>query len=182
MPNLYLIRHGKAAASWAAHKDPGLDELGREQAAGLVARLQDVQPLPILCSPLTRTRETAIPLSHHWKQTPVIEPRVAEIPSPNDDLRARSLWLRQAMSGSWSRLGSLHQEWRGELLRCLLEIPDNRVVISHFIAINAVVGKALQDDRLVVFSPDNCSITHVRTDAGRFYVESLGHELDTRVN
>ena len=32
MLRIHLVRHGRAAASWAENLDPGLDQLGRSQA------------------------------------------------------------------------------------------------------------------------------------------------------
>ena len=44
---------------------------------------------------------------------------------------------------------------------CVILRADT-VVVSHFIAINAVIGSATGDDRLVVCSLDNCSVTRSR--------------------
>lgn len=47
MAELYLVRHGRAAAGWDTALDPSLDQLGREQAAAtaskLSVRLQDAR-------------------------------------------------------------------------------------------------------------------------------------------
>ena len=88
MATLFLVRHGRAAAGFDGHLDPGLDDLGRMQAHSAAAILAPLGPLAIYSSPLARARETAIPLSQRWGIEPVIEHRVAEIPSPTDDLRA----------------------------------------------------------------------------------------------
>ena len=56
MATLYLVRHGQAAASWGEDPDPGLNALGHGQAARMAAALG---PMPIMISPLRRTRETA---------------------------------------------------------------------------------------------------------------------------
>ena len=76
MPRIYMVRHGRAAANFGQSLDPGLDDLGREQAQAVAKRLAPLGPLPILSSPLARTRETSIPLSKMWDRKPVIEPAV----------------------------------------------------------------------------------------------------------
>jgi broad specificity phosphatase PhoE len=67
---LYLIRHGKADARSTAEAetprglaaDPPLDETGREQAQALARRLKKMPPpVAILCSTLTRARQTIAP-------------------------------------------------------------------------------------------------------------------------
>jgi len=59
MAKLYLVRHGQAAASWGEDPDPGLNALGHGQAARMAAALAALGPMPIMISPLRRTRETA---------------------------------------------------------------------------------------------------------------------------
>ena len=39
MAHIHLVRHGKAAAGFGSHKDPGLDDLGRQQAEAVAAML-----------------------------------------------------------------------------------------------------------------------------------------------
>jgi hypothetical protein len=61
------------------------------------------------------------------------------------------------------------------------------VIFSHFIAINAVVGACLDDDRLVIDSLDNASVTVVDTrsrsgdPAGRLQLVERGREADTLI-
>jgi broad specificity phosphatase PhoE len=178
---IYLIRHGKAAAGWGADRDPGLDDVGRAQAAEAVARLAPRGPLPLVASPLRRTRETAAAFEQRWGAAPRIEPRVAEIPSPTDDLPARAEWLKGVMQGRWSELDDPLQRWRRDVVLALQSIAVETVVISHFIAINAAVGHALGDDRVICFRPDNCSITVLDVAADGLRVVELGAEAATRV-
>ena len=50
------------------------------------------------------------------------------------------------------------------------------------IAINAVVGALLDDDRLVIRKLDNCSITLLERDsAGNLRIAQSGHEADTLI-
>jgi broad specificity phosphatase PhoE len=55
------------------------------------------------------------------------------------------------------------------------------VVFSHFIAINAAVGHATGDDRVVSFRPDNCSITIMETGINTLTLLERGVEAITEV-
>ena len=54
-------------------------------------------------------------------------------------------------------------------------------MFSHFIAINAAIGAALSDDRLVVRSLDNCSLTIIDAVDGALQLVESGHEADTLI-
>jgi broad specificity phosphatase PhoE len=182
MATIYLVRHGKAAAGFDGHLDPGLDALGQQQAEAVAADLASLPPMPVYSSPLARARETAQPLAQRWQQEIRIEPRVAEIPSPTADLAARTAWLREAMAGRWPDLGAELQQWRQDLVDCLAAMPTDSVVFCHYIAINVIVGAAQDDDQVVVFSPDNASVTTIRTVARGLQVIELGRTANTQVN
>jgi broad specificity phosphatase PhoE len=182
MATIILVRHGRAAAGFDTHTDPGLDELGQSQASSVAAHLASLGPLPIYSSPLARAWQTALPLAERWGTEPVVEHRVAEIPTPVEDLTARARWLRDAMAGRWRQLPGELQRWRGELIECLLEIREDSVVFCHFIAINVAVGAALGDDRLVCFRPDNASVTRLANNDRRLRLIEFGREGTTRVN
>ena len=181
MARLHLIRHGQAAAGWDADPDPGLDELGRAQAAAAAARMAPLGPMSLVCSPLRRTRETAAPLAEAWGMVPTIESRVGEIQSPTADLAERGAWLRTALAGSWADLGPEHHVWRDELLATLGALTEETTVITHFVAINAVLGVALGDDRLMVRSVGNATTTVVDHDGDRIRVVSEPGEATTTV-
>src|SRR5260370_8187555 len=85
MVRLYLVRHGRAAAGFAEARDPGLDPAGRAQAEALAARLAPLGPLPIVPSPLRRTRHTPAPPHLPSLPPPPTEPPPAAIPSPAED-------------------------------------------------------------------------------------------------
>ena len=181
MVRLYLVRHGKAAASFAEAHDPGLDETGRAQAEQLAERVAPLGPLPIVTSPLRRTRETAAPLEHRWRFTARIEPAVGEIPSPVDDPVMRGLWLRDVMAGRWSAQPTELREWRQGVADALLALARPTVVMTHFVAINAAVGIAEGDDRVIGFAPHNCSITVLDVEDGRLRLVRRGAEAATPV-
>jgi len=181
MATIFLVRHGRAAAAFDAHHDPGLDELGRRQAEATARYLAPLGPFSIYSSPLARARETSTPLAARWGIDAVIEPRVAEIPSPMEDLAERSRWLRDAMQGRWRDLPGDLQQWRDSLVDCLLALREDSVVFCHFVAINVAVGAARHDDRLVCFRPDNGSVTRIANDDGRLRIIELGAEATTLV-
>ena len=156
---LYLIRHGQPSAGFADAADPGLNETGRAQAQAAARELTSLGPLLVLTSPLRRARETAIPFEIQWGVAAHVDSRIAEIPSPNENLEQRAAWLYQALRGQWSDLPSEYQVWREQLVRCLVECQVPTVMTTHFVAINAAVGFTTGDDRLVCFEPDHCSCT-----------------------
>ncbi len=181
MTRLYLVRHGRAAAGFDEAVDPGLDEVGLVQARKAASGLAEFDPMPIITSPMKRCQETAFPLADQWKMTPLINEGVSEIPSPSQDLKERSTWLRDFMQGKWSDGEDWVQDWKAGVISSLRDISEDAVVFSHFIAINAVVAHALSDDRVVCFRPDNASITVLEIEGGKFRVVSLGSEGATVV-
>ena len=182
MATLFLVRHGKAAAGFDSHLDPGLDELGEQQAASTARLLAPLGPLQIYSSPLARARQTASPLTERWGSELVIEPRVSEIPSPTDDLGERSAWLASIMPERWENLDERLHLWRQAMLDCLLGMKDDSVVFCHFIAINVAVGAATRDPHMICFRPDNGSVTRLANDDGQLRLIELGREADTQVN
>ncbi len=182
MTRLYLVRHGRAAAGWNTDPDPGLDAVGRHQAAELTRRLAPLGPLAVVTSPLLRCQETAAGLAQAWNVVPRVEPGVAEIPSPEGVAMAdRVEWLRLSMAGTWAALGPRYTEFRDGVAAALSSLPSDTVVASHFIAINAAIGVALGDDRLVIRSLDNCSVTVIDVIGGLFQLVEGGHEADTLI-
>jgi broad specificity phosphatase PhoE len=179
---LYLVRHGRASAGWDTDPDPGLDDVGRAQAEAVTERLASVGPLPIRCSPLRRTRETAAPLAERWRVEPMIDPAVGELPSPEGvSMADRGTWLRAAVLGNWTELGPRYTAFRDAVVAHVRALSEDTVVVSHFIAINAVIGAAVDDDRVVVLSLDNASCTVIDVDDGRITLHAGGHEADTLI-
>ena len=181
MTTIFLVRHGRAAAGFDSHADPGLDALGAGQARATARFLARFGPMPIYSSPLARARETALPLAERWGLEATVESRVAEIPSPTSDLAARGRWLAQAMQGRWRDLPADLGVWRSSLVDCLLEMREDSVLFCHFVAINVAVGAAREDDRMVHFRPDYGSVTRIAVADGRLRVIELGREATTVV-
>jgi broad specificity phosphatase PhoE len=178
---LYLIRHGQPSAGFGEDPDPGLDELGRQQAAAVAKELEPLGPLSLITSPLQRARDTAVPFENMWKCEAQVEQAVAEIPSPTQDLEERTIWIRQAMHGRWSDLSEFHQQWKARLIDFLCGLENSTVITSHFVAINAAVGAATHDDRMICFEPDHCSCTVLEVADGTLRVVTLGKERETSI-
>jgi len=103
-------------------------------------------------------------------------------------LSDRHQWLVEAMAGTWQRMQDTAPpnspdflSWRADMLSAVLRIPEDAVIFSHFIAINAIVGAAIGSDAVVSFRPDHASITTIDTQGGRFAIIEKGREAVTTV-
>jgi broad specificity phosphatase PhoE len=81
------------------------------------------------------------------------------VPSPSEDLTERQQWLRQAMASQWSELGPRYLSWRTMVTELLMGIPHDTVVVTHFVLINAALGRALGNEDVFVSAVDNASVT-----------------------
>ena len=177
---IYLIRHGEAAASWGDHPDPGLSDQGSLQADAVATKLTGFKISSALTSPMTRCQETATAFAQMSGLKIPIEPRVTEIPTPND-VGDRRTWLRALMAGNWVDTPDLVKAWHRDLLEAVNALPNETAVFSHFIAINAIVGHLSGSDAVTVFRPNYCSVTILeQTGAGRKLIER-GESRETRV-
>jgi broad specificity phosphatase PhoE len=176
-----LVRHGHPQGGYGDDHDPGLDDAGRGQAEVMAAVLAPLGPQPVVVSPLRRTRETAAALERRWQTRARVDPRVGEIPSPTEDLAERTAWLRATLALTWPEVAATLHEWRGGLLESLRALDRDTVVVTHYVAINAVVGAATGDARLVCCAPGYCSRTVVDVGRGRFALVEMGAQATTRV-
>jgi broad specificity phosphatase PhoE len=159
MARLHLVRHAQAEAGWGDQADPALSKLGRDQAEEMAGRLAPVGPLPVITSPLRRARETAAVLEHRWNILAVVDPGVGEVPSPSEDLVERQDWLHRALGSTWTELGPRYLSWRTMVTELLVGLPQDTVVVTHFVLINAALGRAMGRDEVVVGPVGNASIT-----------------------
>jgi broad specificity phosphatase PhoE len=178
---LTLLRHGEAAAGWGEDRDPGLSPLGSRQARAVAAELAGGPELPVVVSPLLRTRETAAPLVDRWGSRPLVEPAVGEIPADAEDPAARSAWLQRVLAGRWTDLDETRRHWRDDALACLRTIGEDSVVVTHFVLINVAIGAATGADEVVCARPDHCSQTVIEVESGRFRLVLGPGEADTVV-
>ncbi|HEU4624164.1 MAG TPA: histidine phosphatase family protein [Steroidobacteraceae bacterium] len=174
MARIYLVRHGEATAHWTEATDPGLSEIGLQQAHATAKRLAPLGPLAIASSPLRRARETAAPLEAAWRTTARIVEAVAELPTPRMRLDERPLWLQKVMHGGWSAADRALLQWRHAVLDFLTACEQDIVVFSHFVAINVALGAALGRDEFAPFKPANASITVLANDDGRLQLIEHG--------
>lgn len=183
MSRLILVRHGQAAASWGEDADPGLSETGRAQAEAMASAVSEslAAPQPIEVSPLRRTRETAAALEARWATEAAVVPAIGEVPSPGLDLSERGAWLATLMGGTWDEADPDTRRWRDALVDHVAASPSDRVIVTHFVAINVVVGAARDDPRVRCFSPGYCSRTIVEATGGRLEVVALGGQAATAV-
>lgn len=183
MTRFHLVRHGRATGGWDDDPDPGLDDRGGEQAMAAAERLAPLGLGAIVTSPLRRCRETAQPLASRWAVEPEVVAAVAEIPSPSDiPFGERVPWLRRAMAGTWAELGHEYMAFRDGVVAALTSLPEETVVFSHFIAINVVIGACLGDDRVVIDSLDNASVTVIDVDgSGQLHLIERGRQANTLI-
>jgi broad specificity phosphatase PhoE len=176
-----LVRHAHPHSGYGDDHDPGLDDVGREQAAAMARVVGGLGPRPIAVSPLRRTRETAAALERHWGTAASVEPRVGEIPSPTDALGERASWLRSVLRGTWPEQSAELHHWRDELLAYLSELQRDAVVVTHFVAINVVVGAATGDPRVTNCMPDYCSQTVVDIGGQNVTLVEMGAQASTQI-
>ena len=177
MARIYLVRHGEAAVHWTAAEDAELSTLGHEQAAAVAQTLGPRGPLSIFSSPLRRARATALPLETLWQRPAVVAAAVAEIPTQGVELAQRSEWLMALAERGWQQADAASQTWRRGVLDFIASIDTDAVVFTHFVAINAIVGAALEQDAVYLFRPANTSITVVETKNGRLRLIEQGAEF-----
>jgi probable phosphoglycerate mutase len=181
--DIFLVRHGEAAASWGQCSDPGLSELGAEQAEQTAKVLlgQVCANTLLLSSPLARAREPAAPLAQDLDRPVQIDDVFCEIPAPVA-LAQRQAWLRQFMQQHWRQQPAGLLEWRAAALQRLVALRQPAVVFTHFLVINAIVGQVQDRSETLCFRPGNGSITRLRHTGTSLELLALGEEMETVVH
>lgn len=110
---------------------------------------------------------------------PEIVREVSEIDTP-EGIGDRVVWLRNLMAGQWPDDETLNA-WRTNMLAKVERLPDNSVVFTHFVAINALVGLIDASKDVLVFRPGYCSVTQLERTSAGLRVDSKGSEAATRV-
>jgi broad specificity phosphatase PhoE len=87
------------------------------------------------------------------------------------------------MAGTGADHAGVMDPFRARVLRAIRTLRADAVVVTHFLAINAVVGAATDDDRVVCCTPTHCSRTVVDLDAdGGLHLVELGDTGRTEVS
>jgi broad specificity phosphatase PhoE len=191
---LVLARHGRSTANVARILDsapPGapLDELGREQAVRLGARLADRPVRAVHASHALRAQQTAAPVAAaHGLPVDVVdgvqEVFVGDLEGRSDDAALGA--FDEVYSAWWqgdldARLpgGESAREVRARYLPAverILETADGRadadvVLVSHGAAIRLVAAALLGDTAETWYVP-NAGLVVLRPDPGRWVLES----------
>ncbi|MBL4906040.1 MAG: histidine phosphatase family protein [Sneathiella sp.] len=178
--NLYFIRHGEAASSWDKASDPGLSDLGYQQAQDVSRKLDGMtDPISIYSSPLSRARETAVPLEKLWGSSSQIVSEIAEIPSNHIPFEERRNWLTALMASRWSEQPDSLLNWRSNILKIVRAQKQDAVFFSHFMVINSIVAVIEANDQIVSFRPDNCSVTRISVENDEIKLIERGGEAIT---
>jgi probable phosphoglycerate mutase len=162
--------------------DPPLDEVGRDQARRLAARLALLHPPPaaVYCSPLRRARETVAPYAEQTGvevrfEDDLIEANIGawegrpfeEIVASDEDI----LPLVRASRAIWSHApgGERIDPFRRRVRRVIDGIVERHpsgdlIVICHGGVINAYVGPFLGIEQEMFFIPENTSVSSIELD------------------
>jgi broad specificity phosphatase PhoE len=182
--DIFLVRHGEAAASWGEDPDPGLSELGGQQAAQAAALLLPQlarADIDIISSPLLRAQETSVPLAESLSLPVLIDTAFREIPAPVA-LAGRKQWLQAFMQQQWEEQPEALIEWRNTALSQIRSLKKPTVIFTHFLVLNAIIGDVLQRSETLVFWPDNASVTQLKLTGGTLELVELGVQMETVIN
>lgn len=164
---LVVVRHGRTASNRAGlllgRSDPGLDDLGRRQAAAVAAALGPVDR--VVASPLLRTRETAAAVADAAGVTIEVDERWIEVdygdwdgrPVAEVDADTWAQWRADpdfAPPGGES-LAAVDRRVRAACAELIADAADRTVVVvSHVSPIKATLAWALgvHEDQSVAVS------------------------------
>ncbi|MCH1552990.1 MAG: phosphoglycerate mutase family protein [Luminiphilus sp.] len=183
MTDIWIVRHGEAAASWEADPDPALSELGRSQAETTSLALLECLPnhVSIISSPLRRAQETAEALATKMQKHVAIDSRFSEVRSPVP-LSKRKDWLRNFMQQDWTQQSEDLWDWRNDIVAGLTACQGPTVVFCHFLVINAVVAQVSGSNKVLQCWPANASFHHFALESGELSLLKLGEQMDSAVN
>jgi len=177
MARLFLVRHGEPEDHWGGGGDPGLSRFGKNQVDLCAQRLAELGPLKIVSSPAKRAQESAAPAAKLQRQNIIVEPRIGEVPAPPGVSDVRE-WMRQNFSSSsthtWSEAGPAMQKWREGVLAAARAVNADTAMFTHYVAINVIMGAAMQVDATAVCRPEFASITEFVVDRGDIRLVYLG--------
>ena len=180
---LFLVRHGEAVAHWGEDSDPGLSDLGYQQASHASAALLGLidTDTRLISSPMLRARQTSEPLALALGASVAIDHCFREIQAPVG-LKDRPEWIKKFMQETWVSQSESLLDWRADAMEKLLEFGGCTVIFTHFMILNAVVGQLLGCQKTLYFRPSNASITQLERVGNTLRLTSLGDVLETVVN
>ena len=181
--DIWLVRHGEAAASFDQEIDPGLSLLGHEQAVTAAQQLSAIVPpdAQLLSSPKQRALQTGAPFVSLRDAVLQSDDRFIELPSP-EGLAQRSEWLQQALAANWSALPTAVHDWQNGIASALQSLSTPTVIFTHFLVINSIAAAISREDAVVQCLPANGSIHHLQTEGARWRWASRGAMLESIVN
>ena len=181
--NIWLVRHGEAAASFDQEIDPGLSLLWHEQAVTAAQQLSAIVPpdAQLLSSPKQRALQTGAPFVSLRDAVLQSDERFIELPSP-EGLAQRSEWLQQALAANWSALPTAVHDWQNGIASALQSLSTPTVIFTHFLVINSIAAAISREDAVVQCLPANGSIHHLQTEGARWRWASRGAMLESIVN
>jgi len=191
---LLLVRHGHVDFTSRAFRtsprgrqwDPPLDDVGREQAASLTARLRLMaRPAAVVVSPFARCRETIAPYLEETGLEAAIDEdlgevfigewegvRFEDVISGDEELARR--FREQDPMFSLSPGGESGPQLRARVIPAVEaaiaraaganEETPTVLVVSHGGVINAYLGRVLDVPHDMFFLPENASINTVEVD------------------
>ena len=183
MTQIWIVRHGEAAASWEKDPDPGLSGLGQSQAEETANAMLDIVPMgaQLISSPLRRAQETAAAFANKRGDSVQIDPRFSEVRSPVP-LSGRKAWFQGFMCQYWSEQSDDLREWRRDILSGLREATGPTVVFCHFLVINAVIAEIENKPEVLQVYPANASFHELKLEGGELSLVQLGQQMETRIN
>lgn len=175
---LLLIRHAlPVRVEGDAPADPGLTDLGRNQAEALAAWLADEPVHAVYASPLRRAQETAAPLAAAHGVPVVVDDGLAEFDQgehfyiPLEELKASGDPRYAAVvEGRWGPDGDVGEvdpeTFRAVVVEAVERIvaahPGGRVaIVAHGGVINAYCSSVLGLERVLFFDSDYTAVSRV---------------------
>jgi broad specificity phosphatase PhoE len=180
--DLILIRHAepqRIAPGTGVPADPGLTELGHEQAARLADWFRHERVDAVLSSPMRRAQETAAPIaSAHGLDVEIVAGLIEYDANtdhyiPMEEMKASAdPRLKAMIEGRWEEFGADGVEaFRARVAATLDEIiaahPGQRVVaVCHGGIVNIATALIMEMDRHLWFEPHYTSVTRIAASRG----------------
>ena len=182
--NIILIRHGEASASWGDDPDPGLSQLGENQAIELIDNneLLFLENYHFISSPKSRALMTAAPIAKKYYKDVEINAVFSEIPSNGIDPKDKKDWLTKIIKTDLINLPNEVNDWRSELTKQILSIKRDTIIFSHFMVINALIAELTNNKNLLCFYPDYTSVTKIIMNNNKVEEFYIGGERKTPIN